>query len=151
MKLFTKARFSAVLFTFVLAAPAFAQYGGGTSSPSYGSGKAVALGVGAAGAGAGILYLVLHNRGSLTGCVQGSDDAWRLVDEGKRQTYSLIPGSAALQPGQRLQLKGKTSKNRTGAQTFQVSKVVKNLGNCSVTSAVNSSWSGGSLRKPAEN
>jgi hypothetical protein len=145
---------SGILFGLLLTAPAFAQYGGsssGSSSPSYGSGKAAAAGVGAAGAGAAILYLTLHNRGSLTGCVQGGDDAWSLVDDSKHQTYSLVPGGTALHAGQRVQLKGKKSKNNTGAQTFQVSKVVKNLGNCSTQSAVNSSQSGGSPRNSAEN
>jgi hypothetical protein len=154
LKSFTIQRFTCgVFFTLLLSGSAFAQYGGGTgsSSPSYGSGKAVAAGIGAAGAGAGILYLALHHRGSLTGCVQGGNDAWTLVDEKNHQTYSLQPGGSDLQSGQRVELKGKKSKGAMGAQSFQVSKVVKNLGDCNMQSAASSSQSGGSLRKPAEN
>jgi hypothetical protein len=154
LKLPKTARFTAgIFFSLLLTAPAFAQYGGGSGpSPSYGSGKAAAVGVGAAGAGAGILYLTLRHRSSLTGCVQGGDDdAWSLVDDSKHQTYSLVPGAVALQSGQRVQLKGKKSNNHAGAQTFQVTKVVKTLGQCSMKSAVNSSQSGGSLRNSAEN
>jgi hypothetical protein len=125
---------SGIVFSLLLCGSAFAQYGGGStgsSAPSYGSGKAVAAGVGAAAAGTGILYLTLHNRGSLTGCVQGGEDALNLVDRKNHQTYSLVPGSADLRSGQLVELKGKRSKDSKGAQTFQVSKVVKNLGACS--------------------
>jgi hypothetical protein len=131
------------LFALLLSSPAFAQYGGGTgggsSTPSYGSGKAVAAGVGAAAVGAGVLYLTLHHRGSLTGCVQGSDDTWSLVDDKKHQTYTLLPGSGDLKSGQRLKLKGKKSKDANGAQTFRVSKVAKDLGDCNMQSVVASS------------
>jgi hypothetical protein len=97
-------------------------------------------GVGAAAAGAGILYLTLHHRGSLTGCVEASDNdaPLSLVDDKKHQTFSLLPGSTDLKPGERVELRGKRSKDGKGAQTFQVSKVVKNLGACNTQSAVNS-------------
>ena len=134
MKLFSAVRVtSGIVFSVLLCGSAFAQYGGGStgSAPSYGSGKAVAAGVGAAAAGTGILYLTLHNRGSLTGCVQGGEDALSLVDKKNHQTYSLVPGSTDLRSGQLVELKGKRSKDSKGAQTFQVSKVVKNLGACS--------------------
>ena len=122
---------SGILFSLLLCGSASAQYGGGSAAPSYGSGKAVAAGVGAAAAGTGILYLTLHNRGSLTGCVQGGEDALSLVDKKNHQTYSLVPGSADLKSGQLVELKGKKTKDSKGAQTFQVSKVVKNMGACS--------------------
>jgi hypothetical protein len=73
------------------------------------------------------------------------------VDDSKHQTYVLVPGSAALQSGERVQLKGKKSSNHAGAQTFHVTKVVKTLGQCSMKSAVNSLQSSGSLRNSAEN
>jgi hypothetical protein len=133
VKSFSTTLASGILLALLVAAPAFAQYGGsGSSTPSYGSGKKVAAGVGAAAAGAGVLYLTLHHRGSLTGCVQNSDsDApLTLVDDKNHQTYSLQPGNADLRPGQRVQLQGKRSKDRKGAQIFQVSKVAKNLGEC---------------------
>ena len=137
MKLSTKTQLAvSILFTLLLSVPAFAQYsGGGTGSgsnaPTYGSGKAVGVGVGAAAAGAGVLYLALHHRGSLTGCVQGGDDGLSLVDAKNHQTYSLLTGGTDLKSGERVELRGKRSKDGKGAQTFQVRKVVKNLGGCS--------------------
>jgi hypothetical protein len=132
------------LFTLLLSAPAFAQYGGGGSAaPSYGSGKAIGVGVGVAAAGAGVLYLTLHHRGSLTGCVEASDNdaPLSLVDDKKHETFSLLPGSADLKPGERVELRGKRSKDGKGAQTFQVSKVVRNLGGCSTESLASLSHS----------
>jgi hypothetical protein len=131
-----------ILLTLLLSVPAFAQYpgGGGSATPTYGSGKAIAVGA-AAAAGAGVLYLTLHHRGSLTGCVQSGDDGLSLVDDKKHQTYSLLPGSTDLKSGERVELRGKRSKDGKGIQTFQVSKVVKTLGACSTQSAVSSLYS----------
>jgi hypothetical protein len=130
-----------------LSTQAFAQYGGGsggTGTPGtpgyvppkggYGSGAAIGAGVGAA-AGVGILYLVLHNRGSVTGCVRRTDDGFSLVDEKKNKTYSLVSGSIDLKPGEQVQLRGKKSNGENGAAGFQAKKVVKDLGACSVESA----------------
>ena len=144
-----------ILFTLLLSIPAFAQYGGGgigsgSTAPSYGSGKAVAVGVGAAAAGAGVLYLTLHHRASLTGCVQNGDDGLSLVDEKKHQTYSLLPGGISLKSGERVELRGKKLKGEKGAQTFQANKVVKNLGACSPESSARSLPSGESFRKPGD-
>src|SRR5438270_13213289 len=87
-----------ICLTVFLASSAQAQYGGGgtgtgTGTPGtpgyvapkngYGSGKAIGIGVGAAAAGAGVLFLALHHRGGVTGCVQKSDDGLRRVDEKK--------------------------------------------------------------------
>jgi hypothetical protein len=118
-----------ILFSFFLCAPAFAQYTGGTAAPTYGSGKVIALGAGAAAAGAGVLYLTLRHRGSLTGCVENSDDGFSLVDEKKHQTYYLLPGRTNLQSGELFVLRGKRSKDGNGAATFEVDKAVK-LGSC---------------------
>ena len=142
MKSFTAVQLTrAILLTLLLSAPAFAQYGGGTGTGGmgtgstapgygYGSGKAIGIGVGAAAGGAAVLYLALRHRGSMTGCVQGGDDALSVVDDKNHQTYSLLNGSGDLKSGERVQLKGKRSKDGNGAQTFEVSKVVKNLGAC---------------------
>jgi hypothetical protein len=129
------------LLTLLLSAPTFAQYGGdmggGSTAPSYGSGKALGIGIGAAAAGAGVLYLTLHHKASLTGCVQSNDDGLSLVDDKTHQTYSLLSGSTDLKSGERLELRGKV-KGRRGTQTFQVSKLVKDLGGCATQSAFNS-------------
>jgi len=132
-----------------LSSSAFAQYGGGgtgmgTGTPGtpgyvapksgYGSGKAVGIGVGAA-AGVGVLFLALHRRGGVTGCVRQSDDGLRLVDEKKNKSYSLEPGSVDVRAGERVQLKGKKSSGTAGAEMFQPTKVVKNLGSCGAEAA----------------
>src|ERR1700730_10357712 len=129
--------------TAALSASAFAQYGGGgmgTGTPGtpgyvppksgYGSGKAIGIGVGAAAAGAGALFLVLHHHGAVTGCVRKTDDGLSLVDEKKNKSYSLEGSSVALNPGDRVELKGKKSSGSTGNQMFEANKLVKNLGSC---------------------
>jgi hypothetical protein len=126
-----------------VAASSFAQYGGGGGTggtgstggyvppkSGYGSGKAIGIGVGAAAGGAGVLFLALHNHGAITGCVQKTDDGFRLVDEKNNKSYDIDPGSVALNPGDRVQLKGKKAKN-AGIQSFQATRVVKTLGSCS--------------------
>ena len=134
-----------ICLTVFLASSALAQYGGGgtgtgTGTPGtpgyvppkkgYGSGKAIGIGVGAAAAGAGVLFLALHHRGGVTGCVQKSDDGLRLVDEKKNKSYTLEAASVDLKAGDRVELKGKKSGGDGGAQMFAPTKVVKNLGSC---------------------
>jgi hypothetical protein len=51
--------------------------------------------------------------------------------------YSIVPGSVDLKPGQLVQLKGKKSNDGAGAESFQAKKLVKDLGACSVDSALN--------------
>jgi hypothetical protein len=140
---FPKIAVGVCLATF-LSSSAFAQYGGGgtgmgTGTPGtpgyvapkngYGSGKAVGIGVGAA-AGVGVLFLALHHHGAVSGCVQQTDDGLRLVDEKKNKSYALQTGSVDVKAGDRVQLKGKKSSG-DGAEMFEPTKVVKNLGSCS--------------------
>src|SRR5258708_3091639 len=121
-----------ICLTVFLASSAQAQYGGGgtgtgTGTPGtpgyvapkngYGSGKAIGIGVGAAAAGAGVLFLALHHRGGVTGCVQKSDDGLRLVDEKKNKSYALEAGSVDLKPGDRAGLQGKKASGDGGAHT----------------------------------
>src|SRR5712692_4448664 len=130
--------------TAALSASALAQYGMGTGTPGtpgyvapksgYGSGKAIGIGVGAA-AGVGVLFLALHHHGAVTGCVRQTDDGLSLVDEKKNKSYAIEPGSVALQPGDRVELKGKKSSSKGGAEMFAPSKVVKTLGHCDANAA----------------
>jgi hypothetical protein len=139
-----------ICLTAFLASSAVAQYGGGgtgmgTGTPGtpgyvapksgYGSGKAIGIGVGAAAAGAGALFLVMHHRGAVTGCVQKTDDGLRLVDEKKNKSYALEAGSMGLKAGDRVELKGKKSAGNGDAQMFEPTKVVKNLGSCGAEAA----------------
>ncbi|MCU1239950.1 MAG: hypothetical protein JWO71_676 [Candidatus Acidoferrum typicum] len=142
---FPKMALGFFLATF-LSGSAFAQYGGGgtgmgTGTPGtpgyvppkngYGSGKAIGIGVGAA-AGVGVLFLALHHHGAVSGCVQQTDDGLRLVDEKKNKSYVLEPGSVDVKAGDHVQLKGKKSSGAAGAEMFEPTKIVKNLGRCSV-------------------
>jgi hypothetical protein len=142
----TRSLLSGIVVTLLLSGLCFAQYGGsttggGSAAGNYGSGKTLGLGVGVAAAGAGVLYLTLRHRGSLTGCVEAGYDGLSLVDEKKHQIYSLMAGSTDLKPGERVQVRGKRSKDGAGAQIFEANRVVKNLGACSTRSAVNVSRS----------
>ncbi|PYT74686.1 MAG: hypothetical protein DMG42_10260 [Acidobacteria bacterium] len=126
---------------FLAAGQAFAQYGGGGTGGGgtymalkggYGSATGAAIGAGAA-AGVGTLFLALHYRGRMSGCVQPADDGLRLLDEKNDKSYALVPGDVYLKPGQRVLLKGKTSKNDGGTETFTAKKLVKDLGPCSAS------------------
>jgi hypothetical protein len=132
------------------AAQASAQYGGGSGggtgtpgtpgyvppSNGYGSGKAIGIGVGAAAGGAGILFLALHHRGMVSGCVQPADDGLRLVDEKNKKSYVLAGNALILKPGQRVELKGQKATNESGSQTFEARKLVKDLGSCSSSASL---------------
>ena len=140
-----------ICLTAFLASSALAQYGGGggtgmgtgAGTPGYvapqggygSSGKAIGIGVGAAAAGATTLFIVMHHRGVVTGCVRQTDDGLRLVDEKKNKSYALEAGSVAVKPGDRVQLKGKKSSANGGSQMFEPTKVVKNLGSCNAEAA----------------
>jgi hypothetical protein len=135
------------------AAQASAQYGGGaggmtggTGTPGtpgyvapsngYGSGKAIGIGAGAAAGGAAVLFLALHHRGMVSGCVKPADDGLRLVDEKNKKSYVLATNALILKPGQQVELRGQKSKNESGAQTFEAKKLVKDLGACSASASV---------------
>lgn len=142
----------AIGFSFALLAvsQAAAQYGGGGGTMGggtpgytppkggYSSAKGAGIGAGAA-AGAGVLFLALHHRGYVTGCVQPAEDGLRLLDEKKNQSYALVPGDVYLKPGQRVELKGQKSTNESRGRTFKPKKLVKDLGTCSTSSAASSS------------
>jgi hypothetical protein len=130
----------AIPVAMLLAGPAFAQYGTGTgstgsSTPSYGSGKAIGIGVGAAAGGAVVLYLIIHQGSSVTGCVQSGNDGLSLVSDKDKKSYRLLPGGADVQPGEKVELRGKKSQAGTTGQSFQPKKLVKNLGACGTPSA----------------
>jgi hypothetical protein len=125
----------------VFSGTAFAQYGGGgtpgtatgapgSTTPSYGHGKAIGIGIGAAAAGAGAIYLIAHHGSKISGCVENADDGLHLTDDKTKRTLALVPGSADVKPGERVELKGKVKKNASGEQSFLVKSVAKDLGGC---------------------
>lgn len=93
----------------------------------YSSAKGAGIGAGVAG-GAGILFLTLHYRGRVTGCVQPADDGLRLHDQKKNRSYALVSGEVYLKPGQLVELQGHKSKNQAGAETFTAQKLIKDPG-----------------------
>ncbi len=139
--------FLLLLLCLFLPAIAFAQapYGGtgtsgtgtgGTSTGSYGSGAAIGIGVGAAAA-VGIAILALHGHASMVGCVQSASEGNALVDEKDKRSYSLAGSSMSLKPGQRVEVKGKKTKDSSGNRVFQVQKVARIYGSCNGESAQN--------------
>jgi hypothetical protein len=129
----------------LLAATAYAQYGGGggmggttgttgttgtSSTPSYGHGKAIGIGVGAAAAGVAAVYLMTHRASKVSGCVETADDGLHLTDDKTKRTLALVPGTADIKSGERVELKGKIKKNAAGDQSFLVKTVAKDLGEC---------------------
>ena len=118
-----------------ISATAFAQYGSPGSTPSYGSKGAVIGGaVAGAAAGAGLLYWKLHNRSKLQGCVTGDGD--KLVNEKDNQTYRLTNAQQqTLKTGERFELLGKKTKADSGELGFEVHKMSKDLGQCTVATA----------------
>ena len=142
--------FSLALFA---AGQAAAQYGGGGGTGGGGTGgggtytappggyssaaKGAGIGAGAA-AGVGVLFLAMHYHGRVTGCVQPADDGMRLLDEKNKKTYALVPGDVYLKPGERVLLKGKTSKSDGGTQTFTAKKLIKDLGSCGASQSASS-------------
>jgi hypothetical protein len=135
----------------LLSTAAFAQYGGGgtvggmgtptssgTYNPagrSYGHGAAIGAGVGAAAIGAGAIYLMTHRASKISGCVETNDDGLSLTDDRTKKTLMLVPGKADVKAGDRLELKGKFSKNATGDQRFLVKTVAKDFGECHTQAA----------------
>jgi hypothetical protein len=118
-----------------ISATAVAQYGSPGSTPSYGSKGAVIGGaVAGAAAGAGLLYWKLHNRSKLQGCVTGDGD--KLVNEKDNQTYRLTnTQKQTLKTGERFELLGKKTKADSGELGFEVRKMNKDLGQCTVATA----------------
>jgi hypothetical protein len=142
---------------------ASAQYGGGggtgtggmgggtgttnnTGSYSSGSGKAIGIGVGvAAGAAVGIALLVHHHHAaankeaSVVGCTQSMMDGITIRNEKDDLTYTIVSGNNTVHPGERVELKGVVSDDKSGAHAFRVRSVVNNYGSCGTTSAMGDS------------
>jgi hypothetical protein len=146
-----------LLFCLAAGTTASAQYGGGgtgtmggtgttgaTSNGGYGSssGKAIGIGVGAAaGAAVGIALLVHHHHAaarseaSIVGCTQPVMNGISLKNEKDAQTYTILAGGTALQPGERVELKGVASDDKSGTHAFRVHSLVNNYGACGAISA----------------
>lgn len=131
--------FFATFLGLAIAAPAFAQYGGGGMGGStgtytapkggYSSSTGIIIGA-AAAAGAGVGYLALRHHGNIVGCVEPSSEGIKLMNEKDQNTYALVATNVSLAPGQRVALSGKKTKGDSGKPTFTVSRLVKDYGAC---------------------
>lgn len=119
---------------------AWAQYptGGGTggtgtggtyTAPAggYKTSTGVIVGV-AAAAGGAAAFLLLHNRGTVKGCVENGSSGTTLTSG--KTVYTLVGAPSDVKPGERFELKGKTLKDKAGHRSFDVQKVGKDLGPC---------------------
>lgn len=132
---------------------AVAQYGGnpGTAMPgtagmpgtpnynpnrSYSNKGAIIGGVaGGAAVVGGLLYWRHHKRAKLAGCVDGNGD--KLVTDKDNQTVALSnQQSQSLKPGEHVELVGKM-KTDAGEPMFEVSKLNRDYGACTTTTAEN--------------
>jgi len=121
-----------ILLIALTSSAALAQYPGGGAAPSYGNKGAVIGGVAAGAAvGAGLIYWKTRGHAKLQGCVAGDGD--KLVSEKDKQTYNLAnKQNQSLKPGARVELVGKKTKNAAGEPIFEVQKMSRELGQCTV-------------------
>ncbi len=134
----------AVVLGLAMGGSALAQYGGSPGGGStgttgvytapkggYGSSTGIAVGAAAAaGAGVAVGYLVLRSHRTVVGCVQPSTEGVKLMNEKDQRTYALLASNISLNPGERVALRGKKSKDDSGRPTFDVAKLVKDYGAC---------------------
>jgi hypothetical protein len=87
----------------------------------------------AAAAGVAVGYLVMHNRGSLSGCLVNSDNGQMELRRNKSGgTYLLHnDSSVSLKAGDRVRLKGKKVHDGSGQNMFEVRGLAKDYGACS--------------------
>ncbi len=132
----------------VVAASAFAQYGGGGTGGTgsgtggytppkggYSSSTGIAIGA-AAAAGVAVAVLALHYRGTVEGCVEPSSNGLKLLNEKDKKTYSLEANNLGLKAGEMVKVRGKKEKGSAGQPAFQAKKLVKNLGSCKQEAAL---------------
>ena len=108
----------------------------GTYNPSMGgyhSSTGIAIGAGAAAAvGIGFLVWHNHNRGRVAGCLEAANNASEtLLDDKGKTTYTLVnSGSVPLKTGERVELRGKRTRQSSGAPAFEVHALIKDYGPC---------------------
>lgn len=100
---------------------------------SKGQGDAIIAGLVAAGAVIGVvIYFVVRQPPSITGCAVTGPNGLTLQNEGDQQTFLLVGDSATIKPGDRIRVKGKKKKKVAGSttRTFIVEKISKDFGPC---------------------
>jgi hypothetical protein len=85
------------------------------------------VGIGAV-VGVAITFLVLHNRGVVSGCIVESGGKRTLAGSGNK-VYSLLDTGLSPPVGDRVKVKGHTS-GPSSAPSLQVEKILKDYGHC---------------------
>ncbi len=67
---------------------------------------------------------------TLIGCVEQASDGIKMMNEKDKKTYAVDANGKDVKAGQRVEVKGKTSKDTSGLKTLHV-KALKDLGSCS--------------------
>jgi hypothetical protein len=110
--------------------PASSQTGLGQIGPTNAEVAGVVVAAGAVVAvTAVVLYATLHKQ-SITGCTRSVDGIASLTDEKDNLTYTLVNGESKLHPGERVTLRGKNKKDKSGNRMFKVSKIQHDYGPC---------------------
>jgi hypothetical protein len=126
---------------------------GSPSSYNYGNGKAIGIGVGAAAGAAVGLALYIHHRhaktqaaqaaqstkteASVIGCTQSTLNGITLKNENDGLTYTILSsGGTAVQPEQRVELRGAVLNGKSGIHAFSVHQLVDSYGACGSSSVV---------------
>ena len=121
----------------VASRPAVAQNGSSNNLdfPSF-TGIKVGIVVGAVVVGGLVVYLVIPKQKTIEGCVESASGMTVLTNEKDHRPYELISDTVVIRPGQRLKLKGKKRKDKSGAWQLRVKKVVRDDGACGTQSIV---------------
>lgn len=123
-----------VILGVALATPAVAQIGkiNGRIGPS--AGPIIAGIVGAAAAVVVVTVVVIHEstkKRAITGCVVSGDNGMSVANEKDKRLYTLSGNTTGIKPGARMTLQGKkTGPNTSSLQTWEVRKIIKELGVC---------------------
>jgi hypothetical protein len=90
----------------------------------------------------GIALLVRHHHASaakaeqaLTGCTASMMNQLTLRNDKDNQTYTLLTGDLALEPGERVEVKGVPVKDGSRQNAFHVRSLVGDYGGCDGTAA----------------
>jgi len=86
------------------------------------------------GIGFGVYY-ALHAPHSIEGCAADQGGALQLTAANGKQ-FLLAGKTAAVKPGERVRLSGKTHRDRTRGRIFSVKKVAQDYGACTAAAAV---------------
>lgn len=108
--------------------PAVAQTGLGHIGPT-GAQLAGAV-IGAAAVITVIVYFSIPKQKTVEGCVESANGVSVLTNDKDHHAYALDSDTIVVKPGQRLKLKGKKRKDKSGAWHLEVKKVVRDEGAC---------------------